>query len=748
MKLFDKRPLSLILCIMLGGLVFFTRGDDFIRCVITAAAALLLIIYFISLVLKRGKSLILLSALALIASMIISYVYFEFWFYADKRFDDEVSINGTVVEISSQTSYSGSYVIETDSIDEEPFTNYKLSALIDHDTATGITVGSKISFKCTLTDFDFLDKNYKIYRYAKGISASCENIRDFKVLGEGDVPLESYFSYVRENISRHAIMLSDYETGSLVSALLLGERELLSDQLNLDFKRIGITHMLALSGMHLAILSAGLERLLRALKCPKNARVITTVAFTVLYMALTGFPSSILRSGYMLILASVLFLFSRDHDSVTSLFISVFLICLTTPYAIYDISLWLSAFATLGVIVYSDYRDKAYEKRLSIRILKDIWASLLVSVFAIIATLGLSITTFSGISTISPISTTLFTIPIEMIMYLGMLLLFIGNMVPVGIILKPLVQLVTALADCLSSLDVYVSNKHPLFVISSYVLIICFFLFIILDIKKKKRAVAAMTVMLCYLFILASVLNKIYTSNNRIAYSGEEKQDMILIESLLESALINSSQYSKSSGYDSIAYMEDHGLYKLDKYFITHYSYKLYDHLTVLLSNMLIDEIYLPTPENEDENSIYGKIIKLEEKFRTKILIHNENGVSVGNLNIVSVYHEPYGEGSAKGALYFYDDENMYAYISSGMLDKDTRHFTEEIISQSDVVMFGTHGKKYKSGIYLEAELDEAKYIIINSENLFLTQEDYISYEENGCKIYSHPNYVELSIKH
>ncbi|MBQ8321941.1 MAG: ComEC/Rec2 family competence protein [Clostridia bacterium] len=690
---------------------------------------------------------ILISALALISSMLISHVYFDLWFYADKRFDGEVSVSGTVVEISSQSSYSGSYIIKTDSIGGEPLTNYKLSALIDLDTASGITVGTKISFKCTLTDFNYLDKNYKIYRYAKGISASCDDIKDFVVLGNGEIPIESYFSHMRENISRHAIMQSDYETGSFVSALLLGERELLSDQLNLDFKRIGITHMLALSGMHLAILSAGLERLLRAFRCPKNARVVTTIVFCVLYMALTGFPSSILRAGYMLILSSVLFLFSREQDPITSLFVSVSIICFTTPYAIYDLSLWLSAFATLGVIVYSDYRDKTYEKRPLLRVLKDIGASILVSVFAIIATLGLTITAFNGISTISPISTTLFTIPIEIVMYLGMLMLILGNIVPIGIILRPVVQFVTAMAGELSSLDVYVSNKHPLFIIFAYILIACFFLFIILDIKKKKRAVATLTGMLCFLFILASVLNKTYAESDRIAYSGEEKQDMILIESEHESCLINSSQYSKSNAYDNIAYIEKHDRYKLDKYIITHYSYKAYEHLSVLLSSIPIQEIYLPTPKNEEERSIYDRIIKLEDKFRTKIIIHVDNGVTVGGFNIVTAYHEPYGEGSARCALYFYDHKKTYAYISSGMLDKDTRVLTKEIITQSDGVIFGSHGKKYKSGIYLEAELYWAEYIIINSENLFLTQEDYISYEKNGCKIYSHPNYVEFKIK-
>ena len=739
MKLFDKRPLSLILCIMLGGLVFFTRGNDFVKYAIPVFAIGLIIIYLFSLILHSPKTILLTSGIALVISMLFSNLYFNGYFYAANRFDDEVSITATIVEIQGQTSYSSGYIIETDDINGEPFTRYKLSLYLDSEESEQLTVGSVISFKCELESFDD-----STYLYSKGVSASCENVGDFCVIGEESVPIESHFSRMRENIARHAIMLSDYPTGSMISALLLGERDMLSDDLYLDFKRIGITHMLALSGMHLAILGAGLEKLLKVFGCPKNARVITPIIFTVLYMSLTGFPVSIMRAGFMMILSSLLYLLDRDSDSVTSLCISVFIICLLTPYAIYDISLWLSAFATLGVIVYAEYSGNIKCENKLVKFLKAVLASVLFSVFAIIPTLPITIEEFNGISVISPISTTLFAIPIQLIMYLGALTLLIGTFLPIGMLVSPLVSLVTDMANSLSSPDVYVSNQHPLFVVAAYSLTTLFFLFIIIEIKNKKRTVAFITAVFCIVLSIAFIMHNQYAKTDSVIYSSEDKQDMIFIMDEQESCLINASAHSKSTGYNCIDFLQSHDVFCLDKYILTHYSYKSYEHLYLLLSNIPTSEIHLPTPENEEERTIYNRISKLQKDFSTKIIVYTER-ISHANYKISMSYHQPYGEGTAKAALYFYDDNTTYSYISSGMLNSSTENLAEEMMAISDVIVFGSFGEKYKNHIYFEAECSSVNKIIFGSKNLFISQDDYIEYDKNGCKIYSHPSYVKLS---
>jgi predicted membrane metal-binding protein len=130
----------------------------------------------------------------------------------------------------------------------------------------------------------------------------------------------------------------------------------------------------------------------------------------------------------MLIISSLLYFLSRDNDSITSLFVAVSVIVAVSPYSIYDLSLWLSAFATLGVVTYSEWRsEQPKETRKAKRLMCKLGDTLAFSAFAITPTLFISYFIFDGISILSPIATPIFSLPIELIMYLGTAMLIIGK---------------------------------------------------------------------------------------------------------------------------------------------------------------------------------------------------------------------------------------------------------------------------------------------------------------------------------
>ena len=102
--------------------------------------------------------------------------------------------------------------------------------------------------------------------------------------------------------------------------------------------------------MHLAILAAAIFGIFRLLRLNKRLSYVFVMLFTLFYMLLTGMPSSVMRAGLMVIISSLLFIFATTSDSLTNLLLSFFIIILIEPYAIYDLSLLLSAFATFGII--------------------------------------------------------------------------------------------------------------------------------------------------------------------------------------------------------------------------------------------------------------------------------------------------------------------------------------------------------------------------------------------------------------
>ena len=175
------------------------------------------------------------------------------------------------------------------------------------------------------------------------------------------------------------------------------------------------------------------------------------------------------------------------------------------------------------------------------------------------------------------------------------------------------------------------------------------------------------------------------------------------------------------------------------KYYLTHYSWSLDEDFDVLLSNVQVESIYLPQPKNEDEITILKVLIKTVENYRTKILLYKEDeAVTVGKYSIFLIHSTPYGLTSTN-ALYFSDGKTKYTYISSGLLTGESAIRLKQHISDSNYVIFGEHGQKYKSAVYLEEYFEYAKHLVMHSHNLFLKQENMKQFLDNGCTISSHP---------
>ena len=221
MKLFDKRPLSLILCIALGGFVVFSLFDTYVRLIPIIFVPILAAIPFIFKFSRRRRLLSLLCSVFLLLSVLLSYLYFDLYFKAEDRFEGEVTVSGTVTETAKSSAYSTSYIIKANSINGEALSSYRLIFYLSPEQTDNIVPGTKIRLKATLLGFD---TDRRDYYYAKGVSASLENISELTVTEEGDLPISETFAFLRDYLTRHAIYLSDYESGSMVSALLVGER--------------------------------------------------------------------------------------------------------------------------------------------------------------------------------------------------------------------------------------------------------------------------------------------------------------------------------------------------------------------------------------------------------------------------------------------------------------------------------------------------------------------------------------------
>lgn len=140
------------------------------------------------------------------------------------------------------------------------------------------------------------------------------------------------------------------DTFSLCSALLIGDKYALSDKIRNDFTKAGVTHLIVVSGMHFSILASGFLLLAQKFWRKRHIFVVLCGLFVLLYMAVTGFSPSVLRSGVMILVCCLGLSIAREPFSENSLGLAAIVVTIANPYSVGDVGLILSFASTFSII--------------------------------------------------------------------------------------------------------------------------------------------------------------------------------------------------------------------------------------------------------------------------------------------------------------------------------------------------------------------------------------------------------------
>ena len=154
-----------------------------------------------------------------------------------------------------------------------------------------------------------------------------------------------------DQIQRHSLSA---ETGYLVRALLLGDKSGLTKPIKEWFRKTGLSHLLAVSGLHVGILFAGLNLILLVFP-GKNTWI--TLSKTILlsislfcYSGLTGFSPSVLRASLMLGFAQWFLVFRKKPNGLQTLGLAIFFLLAFNPQILSNAGFQLSVLAVAGIL--------------------------------------------------------------------------------------------------------------------------------------------------------------------------------------------------------------------------------------------------------------------------------------------------------------------------------------------------------------------------------------------------------------
>ena len=480
--------------------------------------------------LKIKKSNYILLCLSVFSLSMIWHGVYEKYVYNDivSVADESVELTGVISERSDFSDDNSSYILDT------KINNHNAKVIVYAETI--FDIGDKV----TIEGVPYLPENnylfpQKDYYRTNGIFL-CINAEKYNKITHLITP-NSVASLYRNYLSSEIDYLAPGREGKLMKALIFGDKSGMDDEVIGYFSKSGISHIISVSGFHLAVVCGIVFYLLKTMKLGKIPRFIISEIFIFSFAALAGFSFSVVRSGIMMTVFLLGDLIKRRQDILSSLGTALILLTITMPFAIRNTSLLLSVTGVFGIGVVAPYFTKGINFG---KYIDKPLKTLIYSAVCSLTTLPFVLLTFREVSVISPISNLLLVPLCSVILILGIIVVLTMG---IKMISSPLIifggivsKLVIFITELLSSISFStVSFEYDVIVVVVFVLfaIVSLSVFIF-----KSRKFALMTIMISVSFIIISHLCIDILSKDNISvtvFTGKyssvviEKSDIITV---------------------------------------------------------------------------------------------------------------------------------------------------------------------------------------------------------------------------
>ncbi len=317
----------------------------------------------------------------------------------------------------------------------------------------------------------------------------------------------------KELVCQRADAYISTASSGLFKGMLFGDKTDLSPATEKSFRSSGISHLLAVSGLHTSLWCGLILSLLAFLKIPKKWGNTICLCFLLLFCIVSAFTPSVIRASAMTAVVLVAPFFKRTPDSLNSLGGAVLLLLIINPYTIANVSFQLSVVATLGVLAANHFSSYITQPERKItapfiaRLLRFVLSSLFISCAAGVFTLPITAYHFGVISLLAPLSNLLC---IQLAFYglvagatsIALSFINIAFMAPVTAFLFKctgfLLNILTSISSCISSLKICSVPVSKAGLIA-YVAIIAFALCIAFYVhhKNNNKAILKAIALVC-----------------------------------------------------------------------------------------------------------------------------------------------------------------------------------------------------------------------------------------------------------
>ena len=595
---------------------------------------------------------------------------------------------------------------------------YEEKTIIDVDRKYRVTLYKKANYN--LGDYVLLEGvfktpsnntvfnlfNYRKYLLSKKIKMISDDVK-ITVINKN----KNVFYKIKNNIIKK---VSSLKSEKYLRTFILADSSKIEENIKQGYRNIGISHLFAISGMHVGIFLFFINKFLGKYKY-KN---IVVLLFMLFFLFLTNFTESLLRCAMFIFLSMINKKFKLEIKNEVLLLFTASLLILTNPYMIYSVSFIFSITITFFIILSSNHlKEKTYIKKL-----------IYISIICFLASIPILSFSFFKINLLTPIYNVIFVPIISFIIFpLSLITFFIPFFDNVYS------QILNVLEYIILSLD---NIKLFTFALSKCNLIIIFayYLFLILAIRINKKYI-----ILFLIILFININSRFLIANPHITFLDVGQGDCsIIILPKGKTILVDTGGFYNDKGKISknkiIPYLNSNGISSIEYLIITHGDQDHIGGALTLVENFKVEKVIFNCGEfNELEKDLIKVLDKKKIPYYSCI-----KELNIDDNKLYFLNNKDYGNENDNSSV-IYTELNGYKFMFMGDagIEVEEDLIEKYNLKDTDVLKVGHHGSKTSTGKEFVGVINPKHSIIsVGKNNRYGHPNDSVLQNLNDSKIY------------
>ena len=611
----------------------------------------------------------------LVLSLIYSFIFINFIIIKSEYKDSDKNLYGTVMDYKKSKDKTTIWV------------KGKEKVLVNYYSDINVSYGDYIYvygvFKKPKENVNFNLFNYKRYLLSNKINYVVTASK-ITVIKKND----NVFYTLKNNLLKR--IESANRSKGYILAFLYADKSLIEKDIYTKYQKIGVSHLFAVSGMHVSLISIVLLKLLNKIK--ERKRYIIVSIFLSIYLFLTNFTISMVRATFQFILFFINKSFKLNIDNSNLVILLFLILVIINPYNIYNIGFLFSFIISFTLIRCS----KLIKGKFIIKSLKT-------SLISFFSSMPVLINNFFEVNFLGIILNTIY---IPFVSYILFPLSLVTVLFPsLDNILYMFISYFEKITDFFSNIKFLSFSicKMNIFLIIMYYIIFIYIL------KRKKSLVYKIIIAIISLIFL---INNGRIVNSEVSILDVGQGDSSLIRLKNKNILIDTGgniNYDISKNI-LIPYFKSVGIKKIDYLVLTHGDYDHMGEAINLVENFKVEKVIFNCgPYNDLENELIEVLDKKKIKYYSYI---KELNVDNNKLHFLQT-KEYDNENENSNVIYTKLNGYKFMFMGDAGVEKEKDILEKYNVSKIDVLKIGHHGSKTSSDKNFIDEMNP-KYSVIS----------------------------------